>query len=155
MSLTNLYSDAILLQDSRYDAANGVLTYGTQTARATAKFLNGLVIGQGQYLDTSGQPSSSDVLQSVDYNNYTYQITLSKEIEKYRDVLLNLLHPTGMKVIGRIAMKSNSSMNYITEDALSNAHTLTYLVGNNSASAQIVGGSKSSPSNNIVNFLII
>lgn len=88
--------------------STGVITYGDGTAKATATFLNGLVISQGQYLDTTGQPSSFDVLQNENYNNYTYQITVEKEIAKYRETLLNLLHPTGMKVIGRYAMKSNA-----------------------------------------------
>ena len=49
----------------------GVKNYGDGQAKASATFLNGLVIGQGQYLDTSGQPSSYDVLQSSQYNNFT------------------------------------------------------------------------------------
>ncbi|WP_339941548.1 hypothetical protein, partial [Undibacterium luofuense] len=62
--------------------------------------MNGLVIGQGQYLNSQGQPSSFNVLQSQTYNNFTYQITVEKEIAKYRDILLGLLHPTGTNVIG-------------------------------------------------------
>ena len=124
--------------------------YGDGQAKANATFLNGLVIGQGQYLDTTGQPSSFDVLQSEIYNNFTYQITLSKEIEKYRDILLNLVHPAGTRVLGRIAMKSNTSMNYTGIDALSNAHTLYAALGYNTGSAQITGGTFASPSNNII-----
>ena len=36
-----------------------------------------------------------------------YQITLEKEIAKYRETLLSLLHPSGMKVLGRYALKSD------------------------------------------------
>jgi hypothetical protein len=86
----------------------GVKTYGDGRAKANASFLNGLVISQGQYLDKRGQPSSFDVLQSSVYNNYTYQITVEKEIAKYKDILLKLLHPSGMKVLGRYVLKSNS-----------------------------------------------
>jgi hypothetical protein len=104
--------------------ANGTITYGDGTAKGTVSFLNGLTVGQGEYLDTKGQPSSFDVLQSVDYNNYTYQITLEKEIEKYRSALLNLLHPTGMKVRGRYAMKSNGSMQTHIVEALQTGRLL-------------------------------
>jgi hypothetical protein len=86
----------------------GVKTYGDGRAKANASFLDGLVISQGQYLNTRGQPSSFDVLQSSIYNNYTYQITVEKEISKYKDILLNLLHPSGMKMVGRYVLKSNA-----------------------------------------------
>ena len=79
--------------------ANGVIIYGDGTARGTAKFLNGLVIGQGTYITTQGQLSAFSVLQSPDYNSFTYRLTVEKEIAKYRDILLNLLHPTGTHVI--------------------------------------------------------
>ena len=113
--------------------------------------MNGLVIGNGQYLDTTGQPSAFDVLQSVDYNNYTYQITLSKEIEKYRSVLLNLLHPSGTRVIGRIAMRSSNNMNFIVNDALDRGYRLSYYVGT-AATVSISAGNATTPSNNIVTF---
>lgn len=71
--------------------------------------MNGLVISEGVYLNEQGQPSSYNVLQSDNYNNFTYQITVEKEIEKYRNILLNLLHPTGMKVIGRYALNANTN----------------------------------------------
>jgi hypothetical protein len=135
--------------DTRFDSANGIMTYGDGHAKATATFLNGLVIGNGQYLDTSGQPSAFDVLQSQEYNNYTYEITLEKEIAKYRDVLLNLLHPTGMRVIGRYAMKSNASLNYTTTDALQTGYPLQHYL-NTGSGAYIVGGTAAKPSNNIV-----
>ena len=94
---------------SNYDET-GVRTYGDGKAKASASFLNGLVISDGVYLNEQGQPSSYSVLQSEDFNSFTYQITVEKEIEKYRDILLNLLHPTGMKVIGRYALKSNTNI---------------------------------------------
>ena len=68
----------------------GYKNYGDGTAKANAKFLNGLVVSQGQYLNSQGQPSSFTVLQNQQYNNYTYELTVSKEIEKYRSVLLNI-----------------------------------------------------------------
>jgi hypothetical protein len=95
---------------------HNITNYGDGTAQATVKFLNGLTIGQGQYLDTSGQPSSFDVLESEIYNNYTYEITLEKEIARYRNTLLNLVHPSGMQVLGRYAMKSNANFNYVLAD---------------------------------------
>lgn len=139
------------VENTRFDSANGIITYGDGFAKANATFLNGLVIGNGQYLDASGQLSAFDVLQSENYNNYTYEITLSKEIEKYRDVLLNLLHPSGTKVLGRIAMTSNNNMNFEAADALDTGFTLGYYAGN-AATVVIPAGTASNPSNNIVKF---
>ena len=139
------------VENTRFDSANGIITYGDGFAKANATFLNGLVIGNGQYLDTTGQPSAFDVLQSENYNNYTYEITLSKEIEKYRDILLNLLHPSGTKVLGRIAMSSNNNMSFDLVEALDTGHTLGYYAGN-AATVSITAGTAANPSNNIIKF---
>lgn len=140
VAITNSYAQIILtecggINTTRY--ANGVITYGDGTASGNASFLNGLTLGTGQYLDSSGQPSSFDILQSTDYNNYTYQITLEKEIAKYRSALLNLLHPTGMKVRGRFAMKSNGTISTTAGNGLQTGHTLYTYVQANSVYASV------------------
>ena len=102
----------LVMANTAYTAdynSNGIRIYGDGRAKANTSFLNGLVLSQGQYLNKQGQPSSYDVLQSSIYNNFTYQITVEKEIAKYRDILLNLLHPSGMKVLGRYSLRSNAS----------------------------------------------
>ena len=129
----------------------GIISYGDGNAKGTAQFLNGLVISQGQYLTSRGQPSSFDVLQSDVYNNFTYQITVSKEIEKYRDVLLNLLHPTGMKVIGRFAMNSNNSVNYHGVEAVNQGKLLKDYTGYPASSVTMVTDFNNG-SNNIIQF---
>ena len=134
---------------SVYDAT-GVRTYGDGTAKATASFLNGLVISQGQYLDSSGQPSGFNVLQSDIYNNYTYIITVEKEIAKYRDILLNLLHPSGTRLLGRYAVKTDAAFNFKVTDALVVGHTLDYLANTN-ASVSIITDF-TNKSNNIIQF---
>jgi len=97
---------------------NGIKVYGDGTAKAIATFLNGLTYSQGQYLDSRGQPSAFSILQDEDHNRFTYQITVEKEIAKYRETLLNLVHPTGTQVRGRYALKSNNSVDiHLTEAA--------------------------------------
>ena len=146
MDMSNQYPTFNVL--TRFNES-GVITYGDGTARANASFLNGLVISQGQYLDTTGQPSSFDVLQSENYNNYTYQITLEKEIDKYRTTLLNLVHPTGMKVIGRYALKSNSEYNFAFSDYMEQGAPLYYHTGSTSSYAEITS-TWTNYSNNII-----
>lgn len=149
LNMSNQYP-TLNTQATRYDST-GVITYGDGSAKANATFMNGLVSSQGQYLDTSGQPSSFDVLQSVDYNDYTYQLTLEREIEKYRTTLMNLLHPTGMKVLGRYVMKSNSYMKSTAIDVLNEAHTLPFYTGT-AGSNVMMYGTFSDPSSNTVYF---
>jgi hypothetical protein len=107
----------------------GVHYYGDGTALATASFLNGLVIGQGQYLDGQGWPSGFNVLQSDTYNSFTYEITVQKEIAKYREVLLKLLHPTGMQIIGRVTSEANANFLRSSSDAFLGALTLQDYTG--------------------------
>jgi len=120
-------------------------------AQASATFLNGLFIGQGQYLNTSGQPSSYDVLQSTTYNNYTYEITVQKEIAKYRQVLLDLLHPSGMQVLGRYAIKSNVEFQTTATEALYRGVPLQHYTGSN-VSGVIMSSNFTSLSSNTVTF---
>jgi hypothetical protein len=106
--------------------ANGVITYGDGTAKATSSFLNGLTIGQGSYISTRGQLSSFSILQSEIYNNYTYRLVVEKEISKYRDLLKNLLHPTGMNIVGVYDMRSNSKVSVYMESANTGGYTLSH-----------------------------
>jgi hypothetical protein len=148
VDLTNRYS--VYNVSTRFDST-GVITYGDGTAKANAIFINGLVSGTGQYIGTRGQLSSFDVLQSQDYNNYTYQITLEKEISNYRDILLNLLHPTGTKVLGRFVIQAAGQDNFTTESSLNKGHTLGYYTGNPGSYVTMVSD-WTNGSNNIINF---
>jgi hypothetical protein len=131
--------------------SKGLKIYGDGNAQGTAQFLDGLTIGEGQYLTTAGQPSSFDVLQSSKYNNFTYQITVEKEIAKYRDIILNLLHPSGMNVIGRYAIKSNNQFFSTAENALDTGLSLYHYTGTAAANATMTS-TFSQYANNIVTF---
>lgn len=136
--------------DSTYNQ-NGVKNYGDGAAKATASFLNGLSLSQGQYLNAQGQPSSFSVLQSEKYNNYTYQITVEKEIEKYRTVLKNLIHPSGMRVIGRMSSRIPSEFDYHAQKALFESYPLYHYVGATGTTATITTDF-TNKSNNIIKF---
>lgn len=137
--------------NSKYNE-NGIRTYGDGKAKANASFLNGLVISEGMYINEQGQPSSFSVLQNDIYNNFTYQITVEKEIEKYRNILLNLLHPTGMRVIGRYAMRSNTHQfeTHITE-SLYNGIPLDHYTGYTASGIEMISDFDNM-SNNIITF---
>ena len=130
--------------------SSGVKTYGDGRARANTRFLNGLNISQGQYLDKKGQLSSFDVLQSTNFNNYTYQITVEKEIAKYRETLLGLLHPAGMKVLGRYSLKANSEFLATADTLLFSGVPIFYYTGEPSSATMVANFQNKS--NNIVVF---
>jgi hypothetical protein len=97
--------------DNSYGYKNGVKTYGDGNARVTSKFLNGLIYGDGVRTDAKGLLSSYCVLQNEDYNDFTYQLTVEQPISKYRDIVKNLLQPTGLKMLGRDILKSEKAFN--------------------------------------------
>jgi hypothetical protein len=88
---------------------DGILSYGDGTAKANSQFLNGLILGQGRYIDEAHQPSSFSVLENEDYNNFTYVVSVEKEIAKYRDILYETIHPAGTKVIGQTVIKNEAN----------------------------------------------
>jgi hypothetical protein len=130
---------------------NGIKNYGDGTALGTATFLNGLAIGQGQYLDDSGQPSGFSILQSQNFNNFTYQITVGKEIEKYRSILLNLLHPSGMNLIGRYAIESPAQFDFDANQHIQIGETL-YHYTQTAATTATLSGSLANPGTNTIQF---
>jgi hypothetical protein len=131
--------------------SNGLKIYGDGRALATATFLNGLNISQGQYIDSRGQPSGYSVLESDNYNNFTYKITVQKEIAKYRDILLNLLHPTGLKLLGRYALSSNSTFDIQSQSAVYQGEPLQFYTNYPPSNVTMVG-SFTNKSNNILQF---
>ena len=157
MSNTSYVANTFYAGSPLYDI-NGVKTYGDGTAVATSKFLNGLVIGQGQYLNSHGQPSGFSVLQSQDYNSFTYQITVEKEIQKYREILLNLLHPAGTNLIGRYSNRSKANFNFGASEFVYRGDSLYYYTQASSSNVQISvplitpGSTGYQPSNNIIIF---
>lgn len=129
----------------------GVRTYGNGAAQATAKFLNGLIIGNGQYLKDDGFPSSFQILQNEDYNNFTYNLTVEKSFEAYKTSLYKLLHPAGTKVVPINALKSNSTINVASTTYESNSLPLSFYTGTAGSNATVYA-TFTNPSNNIIKF---
>jgi hypothetical protein len=148
LNVTNQYSS---YNTSTRFSSTGLITYGDGSAIATATFLNGLNFGKGSYIDSVGQPSSFSVLQSDIYNNYTYELTLQKEISKYRNILVNLLHPNGLKYLGRYSIEQDSNFNLNSIQALYQAHSLAYYTGTGSSLVTMTSDFVNQ-SNNLVTF---
>ena len=153
---SNIYLDLVTSYNTydgggNYIFENGVRTYGNGAAAATAKFLNGLIVGEGQYIKDDGFPSSFQVLENEDYNNFTYQLTVQKSFDAYKDVLFKLLHPSGTKIIPINALKSQEKIKNHRESYQANSHTLNYHTGTVASSATIYTNF-TNKSNNIVKF---
>lgn len=153
---SNIYLDLVTSYNTfdsggNYLFQNGIRSYGNGAAAATAKFLNGLIVGEGQYIKDDGFPSSFQVLENEDYNNFTYQLTVQKSFDAYKDVLFKLLHPSGTKIIPINALKSQETINNNRESYQANSHTLNYYTGATSSNATIYTNF-TNKSNNIVKF---
>jgi hypothetical protein len=115
----------------------GIKNFGDGTAKGQAVYLDGVVVGRGRYVDSKGQLSSFDVLQDEVFNNFTYQIIVEKSIQSYKNILLNLLHPSGTRVLGKYRMRSNGEIQAHMSSALSQGQTLYYYTNDASANIQM------------------
>lgn len=61
----------------------------------------------GKYLDQTGIPSNSNVLQDNDYyQDFSYVINSPIDIENYRDSITALAHPAGFKMFGGLSIEN-------------------------------------------------
>ena len=58
---------------------------------------------EGYFIDDKGHLDSSKVIQDSNYyQDFSYVIRSSLDVDKYRDIVLKLLHPAGMKMFGKV-----------------------------------------------------
>jgi hypothetical protein len=108
---------------------NGLKTYGNGAAKASANFYNGIVLGNGYYVNHDGQPSGYSVLEDNVYNDYTYRLQVEVELSKFKDTALKLLHPSGLNYYPVNMKKSSASFKNGFETATWNDYALSYLIG--------------------------
>lgn len=71
--------------------------YGNGKARANAQFFGGLIKYPGFWLGTSGFLSSDQYLQSDTlYQNYSYLVSVERNLSDYYTTLKKIVHPSGM-----------------------------------------------------------
>jgi hypothetical protein len=125
--------------------------YGDGTARATASFLGGVITGQGKYLNDDGWISSlGRVLESKNYNKYTYVLSTTQALAKYKELVLNLVHPSGTRLIGRNLLKAANSFIFTSSEAFQNGYPLSYAAGSAAYATLSVISTSSTISNNII-----
>ena len=128
-----------------------MIKYGDGNAKANATFLDGLIVGKGVYLNEDGQPSSLGlVLQSLDYNKYTYVLSVEKALATYKNLILNLLHPSGSKLIGRNLLRSSNSFNMGSDTSRQTGYHLHSVAGYSAYATMSVDTSGTDISTNII-----
>jgi hypothetical protein len=61
----------------------------------------------GKYLDQTGMPSNASVLQDNNYyQDFSYVIKSTLDIENYRDTITALAHPAGFKMFGELSIEN-------------------------------------------------
>ena len=153
--VSNVYSLLTLQPENYYTDSTGnptsIIRYGDGNARANASFLNGLIVGTGKYLNDDGHISSLGiVLESMDYNNFTYILSVEKALKVYKDLVLNLVHPSGMNLKGRNLLKSANSFIMETDTFFQVGKPLAYAAGPAAYAVLAANTNSTSLSNNII-----
>jgi hypothetical protein len=130
----------ILSKGTNYSNGNTFLDFtgiGDGTAQASVRIIEGAYTYPGRYLNDDGFLSSYNFLQDRDYyQEFSYVIRSKTSIDKYRKVLRELVHPSGMKVFGNYLFDDmnpdmiETSSNAVTEN-VSTVKSRTYLISNN------------------------
>lgn len=103
----NTSANLTISETSLYSAYNvnvyaTVNTFGNGLARANAEFLNGVINYDGYFLNTDGFLSADKVLQdSKKYHNFSYVILTEQSLIEYKNMLMDIIHPTGTKMLGK------------------------------------------------------
>lgn len=131
-----------------------IIRYGDGNAKANASFLDGLIIGEGKYLNDDGHLSSlGRVLESLDYNNFTYVLSVEQALKTYKDLVLNLVHPLGMNLKGRYLLKSANGFNMITESSFQEGYHMDTFAGPSTLARIEANTSIGQVSTNIIRFV--
>jgi len=153
--ISNVASILTLNPQNYYTDSTGnptsIIRYGDGNAKANASFLDGLIVGAGKYLNDDGQLSSLGlVLESMDYNNFTYVLSVEEALKTYKDLVLNLLHPSGMNLRGRYLLKSSNSFIMKTDTFFQTGKPLYYVAGPAAYAVLSANTNSTSLSNNII-----
>jgi len=100
-------------------ANNETITSNVTSTSATITVDSGAALQEkeGRYIGTRGQLSSDQRLQdSLYYQDYSYVLRSPQFVERYRETVLNLLHPGGTKLFGETTIISPFSVRSSTTD---------------------------------------
>lgn len=111
------------------DFNNGIKFYGDGGARANAEFASGVVKGTGQYVNTDGFLSYSNLLESEIVNEYSYFVIVQKEFIKYKNLLNSILHPAGKQSVNYYNLKNQQDITHTVKSEINKEILLKDVVG--------------------------
>tara|TARA_Y100000114_G_scaffold92034_2_gene85480 strand:+ start:3112 stop:4758 length:1647 start_codon:yes stop_codon:yes gene_type:complete len=113
--ITELYLGSIVGTFSNTEVITSDVT--STNAQITVTGGPALQVKEGRYIGTNGQLSSDQRLQdSLYYQDYSYVLRSSQFVERYRETVLELLHPAGTKLFGETTIISPFSVRSATTD---------------------------------------
>jgi hypothetical protein len=113
--ITELYLGSIVGTFSNTEVITSDVT--STSAQITVTGGPALQVKEGRYIGTNGQLSSDQRLQdSLYYQDYSYVLRSSQFVERYRETVLELLHPAGTKLFGETTIISPFSVRSATTD---------------------------------------
>jgi hypothetical protein len=108
---------SIINSGVEYQDANAVIVtaaHGTPRVGADAQFtpiIGAITKNPGLFTTSRGFLSSSKYLQDATfYNDYTYVIRVGESFDRYKDILLKLIHPAGFQPLGRVVLTLDTPM---------------------------------------------
>lgn len=124
---------------------------GDGTAEANVSVVEGVYTYPGRYLNDDGHISSHNFLEDRDYyQNYSYVIQSDKSISSYRDVIKNVIHPSGLKLWGEHEYLSSTVSGVLSNGSNSlqrTAETKAYVKTGNTINISYVSHGFSANSN--------
>ena len=107
----------LLDSGANYQDANAIVATALHTAPATGANADLIVVtgaltqNPGHYTTSRGFLSADKFLQDTSfYNDYTYVIRVAESFDRYRDILLRLVHPVGFHVLGQVVDLRNAEL---------------------------------------------
>ena len=136
------------------DGPTSIIRYGDGNAKANASFLDGLIVGEGKYLNDDGHLSSLGlVLESLDFNNFTYVLSVEQALKTYKDLVLNLVHPSGMNLKGRYLLRSANGFSMNTESSFQEGYHMDTFAGPSTLARIEANTQQGQISTNIIRFV--
>jgi hypothetical protein len=95
---------------------------------AGAPLVSGIKKLPGRYTDTKGFLSWNNKIQdNYYYQEFSYVVQINELVNKYREIIKNLVHPAGTKMFGTYTIRSGATLPFTLVQSSSNIHNVRNL----------------------------
>jgi hypothetical protein len=132
--------NSVIVESTPGNRGNTWRTTKTTFNAAGNPQVSGIRFLPGRYTDTKGFLSWNNKLQdNYYYQEFSYVVRVTELVNKYRDIIKNLVHPAGTKMFGTYNMRSQVSIPFTLVQSSSNIQNVRS-VESITATDSIVGG---------------